>query len=82
VDDLLKIKGVGKWTAEMFLMFSLNRPDVFSHGDVGLQRAMKNIYGLTEYNFETFENISKKWSPYRTYACDILWQSLDNSPMK
>lgn len=80
IEELLKIKGVGKWTAEMFLMFSLNRPDVFSHGDVGLQRAIKKIYGLTEYDFETFENISSKWSPYRTYACDILWQSLDNEP--
>lgn len=76
---LQTIKGVGKWTAEMFLMFSLNRPDVFSHGDMGLQRAMKNIYEIEKYNYETFEEISAKWAPYRTYACYILWQSLDIS---
>jgi len=79
--ELVKIKGVGQWTAEMFLMFSLNRPDIFSHGDAGLQRAMKQIYSLNEYDYDIFEKISKKWSPYRTYACDILWQSLDNKPM-
>jgi DNA-3-methyladenine glycosylase II len=77
---LQTIKGVGRWTAEMFLMFSLNRPDVFSHGDIGLQRAIKSLYKIENYNYKIFEEISAKWAPYRTYACYILWQSLDNNP--
>lgn len=80
MENLVKIKGVGKWTAEIFLMFSLNRPDIFSHGDVGLQRAIKKLYGVQKYNFEAFEKISSRWSPYRTYACYVLWQSLDDEP--
>lgn len=72
------VKGIGPWTAEMFLMFSLGREDVFSHGDLGLRRAIQKLYGFKkEPTQKQIEKISAKWSPYRTYACRILWRSLD-----
>lgn len=78
IAELVKVKGIGKWTAEMFLMFSLGREDVFSHGDLGLKNAIKKIYNLENPTLEQVEEIVIKWSPYRTYACRILWRSLDN----
>lgn len=80
IENLTKVKGIGTWSAEMFLMFALARPDVFSVGDLGLRNAMIKLYGLQSPTNEKLLTISKKWSPYRTYACRILWQSLDNSP--
>ncbi|HVT01606.1 MAG TPA: DNA-3-methyladenine glycosylase [Patescibacteria group bacterium] len=81
IEQLLKIKGIGRWTAEMFLMFSLGRPDIFSNGDLGLQNAIRNIYKLSNKpTIEEMEKISNKWSPYRTYASMILWRSLNNEP--
>jgi len=80
IENLTKVKGIGVWSAEMFLMFALARPDVFSVGDLGLKNAMIRLYGLEKPDNKTLLKISKKWSPYRTYACRILWQSLDNSP--
>lgn len=78
VRELVKIKGIGHWTAEMFLMFSLAREDVFSFGDLGLRRAMQRLYGFKkEPTPKQMENISKKWFPYRTYAARILWRSLE-----
>lgn len=77
VTALTKIKGVGPWTAEMFMMFSLAREDVFSHGDLGLRKAIKKLYGFKkEPTRKQIEKITKKWSPYRTYACTVLWQIL------
>lgn len=85
IKELTKIKGIGKWTAEMFLMFALGREDVFSHGDVGLQNAIKKIYkdrlpfdkdGKWKYDPLLTEEIVIKWSPYRTIAARILWRSL------
>ena len=77
IKELTKIKGIGPWTAEMFIMFSLARPDVFSHGDLGLRKAIKKLYGFKkEPTKKQIEKITKKWSPYRTYACTILWHSL------
>jgi len=76
IRELTKIKGVGPWTAEMFIMFSLARADVFSHGDLGLRKAIKKLYGFKrEPTRKQIEKIANKWSPYRTYACTILWQS-------
>lgn len=77
IAELVKVKGIGRWTAEMFLMFALGRPDVFSHGDLGLKNAVKKIYGLKEYKIEEVEEIVIKWSPYRTIAAKILWRSLE-----
>lgn len=78
--NLTQVKGIGTWSAEMFLMFALARPDVFSVKDQGLKNAMKKLYGLKEPTDKKLLNLSKKWSPYRTYACRILWESLDNAP--
>ena len=78
---LQQIKGVGKWTAEMILMFSLGREDVFSHGDLGLRQSVVRLYGIRETDPKSLqmkiEKISKKWSPYRTYACLYLWSWKD-----
>ena len=75
VAELTKLHGIGPWTAEMFLMFSLGREDVFSPGDLGLQRAIQKLYRLKkEPTKEQLLKISQKWSPYRTYACLVLWK--------
>ncbi len=79
--ELTKIKGIGVWSAEMFLMFALARPDVFSYGDLGLKKGIQKIYKMENHPTpaEALE-ISNKWSPYRTYASRILWMSLDQKP--
>ena len=69
ISELTQIKGVGRWTAEMFLMFTLGRPDVFSAGDQGLKNALKKHYPSPPDPII--------WSPYSTYACLVLWQSLE-----
>lgn len=76
IKELIEVKGIGKWTAEMFLMAALGRPDIFSHGDLGLQNAIKKIYQLEKYDPIVVEEIVIKWSPYRTVAARILWRSL------
>lgn len=73
---LTQIRGVGKWTAEMILIFTLNRPDVFSVGDLGLRNAITKLYGIT--NQQKMLELSKKWQPYRSTACWYLWRSLEN----
>ena len=78
VDVLMQVKGIGPWTSEMFLMFTLGREDVFSVKDLGLKKAMINIYGLSNnVKDDEIERISNKWGPYRTYACLVLWKSLE-----
>lgn len=80
--ELLEVRGIGPWTAEMFMMFSLGRPDIFSYGDQGLKNAMKKLYNKeNHFTLEEALEISSRWSPYRTYACRILWKSLDNEPL-
>ena len=78
IETLTKIKGVGKWTAEMILIFTLNREDVFSVGDAGLRRAIKNLYGIT--NEKEILKLSETWKPKRSFACWYLWKSLNNTP--
>jgi DNA-3-methyladenine glycosylase II len=78
IEILTKIKGIGRWTAEMFLMFTLGREDIFSYGDLGLKNAMQRLYGLRKHpSKKTAERISKKWKPHRTLACRYLWASLE-----
>jgi DNA-3-methyladenine glycosylase II len=78
IKELTKLKGVGDWTAEMFLMFSLARPDIFSAGDLGLKNAIIKLYKLDyKPNKRELIKISEKWSPHRTYASRILWKSLE-----
>lgn len=83
---LTQIKGVGRWTTEMLLMFALGREDVFAVDDLGIQNAMIKLYKLDNSDKkklrEDMLRISKKWSPYRTYACLHLWQWKDNTPVK
>jgi len=77
IDQLTQIKGVGHWTAEMLLMFSLNRPDVFAADDLGLQTAMRQLYGLRGRGARFRKRliaIAEKWRPYRTLVCKCLWQ--------
>ncbi len=76
IKELTKIKGIGKWTAEMTLIFTLKREDVFSIGDAGLKRAIKNLYNL-EKDSEILK-LSQKWKPKRSHASWYLWRSLEN----
>jgi len=76
IEELIQIKGVGRWTAEMILIFSLKRPDVFSIGDLGLRNAIKKLYGITDRN--EMISLSQTWSPNRSTACWYLWRSLEN----
>ena len=82
---LTQIKGVGRWTVEMLLMFALGREDIFSIDDLGIQNAMIKLYKLSREDKKKFKGdllrISKKWSPYRTYACKHLWEWKDNAPV-
>ncbi len=82
ITHLTQIKGVGKWTVEMILMFSLNRPDVFPVDDLGIQNAMKKLYQLDSKGKELHQQmheIAKQWQPYRTIACRHLWRWKDNN---
>jgi DNA-3-methyladenine glycosylase II len=83
---LTQIKGVGRWTVEMLLMFALGREDVFAIDDLGIQNAMIKLYKLEKIKDkkklrEELLRISAKWSPYRTYACRHLWSWKDNAPI-
>lgn len=83
IKHLTQIKGVGRWTVEMLLMFALERPDVFPVDDLGIQNAMKRYYGLEETGKTLklrMQEIAENWRPYRTIASKYLWQSLDNMP--
>ena len=78
ISKLTKVKGIGPWTAEMFLMFTLGRDDVFSFGDLGLKKAVIKIYGFKkDPTRKQIEKIISSWSPYKTYASRILWASLE-----
>lgn len=80
IADLTQVKGIGVWTAQMFLMFSLGRLDVFPVDDLGLQNAMKKIYSLpADCPKKKLVEIAETWSPYETIASWYCWQSLDNS---
>lgn len=81
MDFLLPIKGVGRWTVEMQLMFALGREDVFAVDDLGIQQGMIHLYKLDPTDKKALKDkmlrISAKWSPYRTYACMMLWRYKD-----
>lgn len=81
ITHLTQVKGIGRWTAEMKLMFTLHRPDILPLADVGIHNAFVQLYGLNR-NHKTFTakmiKIASAWQPYRTVACWYLWKSLDN----
>lgn len=81
IAELTKLKGVGPWTAEMFLMFTLGRQDVFSYLDIGLMRGFESVYGKTSVTRQDMEPIVATWAPYRTYAALALWHHRDNQPL-
>jgi DNA-3-methyladenine glycosylase II len=85
-DDVIvaitRVKGLGRWSADMFLMFRLNRPDVLPVGDLGIVRAMQRCYGLRKPPTpERMVKIAEAWRPYRSIACWYLWRSLENAPV-
>lgn len=80
IAELTKLKGIGRWSAEMILMFTLGRQDVFSLGDLGLRNAIAKLYKVNRDDLKKLEKISDKWRPYRTIAARYLWMSLDNVP--
>jgi DNA-3-methyladenine glycosylase II len=86
IEYFTEIKGVGKWTTEMLMMFALGREDVFAVDDLGIQNAMINLYQLNKKNKKQLKlemiRISEAWGPFRTYACLHLWHWKDNVPVK
>ncbi len=79
--ELTAVKGLGMWSAQMFLMFHLERPDVLPVGDLGIRRAIERAYSLDELpEAAAIEKIAEPWRPYRTLACRYLWRSLQNEP--
>lgn len=83
IAELTDVKGIGEWTAHMFLMFCMGRGDVLAPGDLGIRNAVKKLYNLKETPTpEKVKRIAKKnkWRPYETVACWYLWQSLENVP--
>jgi DNA-3-methyladenine glycosylase II len=82
IEHLTQVKGIGVWTAHMFLMFTLRRPDVLPTGDYGVQVAMKKHYRKRKLpKPKDMEKIARPWSPYRSIACWYLWRSLDIKTM-
>ena len=81
IEYLTQIKGVGRWTTEMLLMFALHREDIIALDDLGIQNAMISLYKLDNSNKkklrEELMRVSKRWSPYRTYACMYMWRWKD-----
>ncbi len=76
--ELSKVKGIGRWTAEMFLMFRLGREDIFSWGDLGLKNGLKKYLNNPEANMDEMEAEVGKWAPFRTYGAIAMWHLLDN----
>jgi DNA-3-methyladenine glycosylase II len=80
--ELVAVKGIGEWSAHMFLMFQLERPDVLAVGDLGIRRAVERAYGLPAMPTPAeLTALGEPWRPWRTIACRILWRSLDNTPV-
>jgi DNA-3-methyladenine glycosylase II len=81
IAELVAVKGLGTWSAQMFLMFQLERPDVLPVGDLGIRRAIERAYGLDALpDAAAIEQIGERWRPHRTLACRYLWRSLQNEP--
>jgi DNA-3-methyladenine glycosylase II len=85
IQRLVQVKGIGRWTAEMILMFALHRPDVLPLDDLGIYNAMKRLYQFEETGKAAkakMQALAELWRPHRTLACRYLWQTLDNAPEK
>ena len=80
IDKLIEIKGIGPWTADMFLMFTLQRLDVFPIKDLGIKKGMQKLFSLKTIPSDNFMiTRSKRWSPYRTIVCLYLWRIIDEN---
>ncbi|MFY9462763.1 MAG: DNA-3-methyladenine glycosylase 2 family protein [Candidatus Sungiibacteriota bacterium] len=80
ITELVRVKGIGRWTAEMFLIFTLGREDVFSFGDFALRKSLKRLYGAQRTRTQkSMERIVNRWTPYRSYASLALWHYIDNN---
>jgi DNA-3-methyladenine glycosylase II len=79
LDKITQVKGMGPWSAQMYLMFVLARPDIFPENDLGIRKAIVQHYGV-ELSPDSLEKIAACWRPYRTIACLYLWRSLNNRP--
>ena len=83
ITALTQVKGIGRWTAEMFLMFRLHRPDVLPVGDLGIVKAVQRNYRMRKVpSAERLHRLGEAWRPYRSVACWYLWASLDNVPVQ
>ena len=83
IEELTKLRGVGKWTAEMILIFTMLRPDVFPIGDIGMIRGIEKSYNSGErMSREELYAISEKWKPWRTVACCFMWRTVDPEPVE
>ncbi len=81
ITELTKLYGIGRWTVEMFLMFSLARPDVFSYGDLGLMKSLYHHYNLKPHYVRKIPATVENWAPHRTVASLALWHTIDNAPV-
>jgi DNA-3-methyladenine glycosylase II len=82
ISQLSTVRGIGRWSAEMFLMFRLRRPDVLPVDDLGIVNAIQRLYGLRKKpKPDRIRKIAESWRPYRTVACWYLWRSLENTPV-
>jgi DNA-3-methyladenine glycosylase II len=83
IEVITKVKGLGRWSAEMFLMFRLRRPDVLPVDDLGIVTAIMRLYGLRKKpKADRIRTIAEPWRPYRSVACWYLWRSLENTPIE
>lgn len=81
IEEWTQVKGLGRWTVQMHLMFQLERPDVFPVDDLGIRRAMESHFGISRSAPKSaYEKRALVWSPFRTAACRVLWKSLNNQP--
>jgi DNA-3-methyladenine glycosylase II len=82
-EHVIAVKGIGRWTADMFLMFTLHRPDVLPTGDLGIQKGMKKIFDMKSLPApRTMERLAEPWRPYRTVACMYVWRVIDEAQTK
>lgn len=83
IESLTTVKGIGTWTAQMFLIFVLNRPDVWPTGDLGIRRALERSFAASpEASLEELEQMGESWRPHRSFAAWYLWRSLEAVPVK
>jgi DNA-3-methyladenine glycosylase II len=82
IEDLTQVRGIGRWTAEMFLMFNLLRPDVFPLDDLGLRKGIQLAYFKRKPALSSMRRLGERWRPYRSVATWYLWRSLDPVPVE